>query len=75
VTVPHPVGETRGGVVAVFDERVGLGEIALDDGRLVGFHSTQLEDGSRRVQVGARVAARVLRWHRGELEATMVTTR
>jgi hypothetical protein len=72
VTVPHAVGETRDGVVAAFDEHVGLGEIALADGRLVGFHSTQLADGSRRVQVGARVAVRVLRWHRGELEATMV---
>jgi cold shock CspA family protein len=74
MTVPHASGVDVAGVVAAFDERVGLGAIALEDGREVTFHSTQLDDGTRRVDVGARVTARVARWHRGELEATAVTT-
>lgn len=61
-------------MVATFHEHVGLGAIALDDGREVSFHSTQLTDGTRRIEVGARVVARVVRWHRGELEAASVTT-
>jgi cold shock CspA family protein len=73
VTVPRAADAAQAGVVATFDEHVGLGAIALDDGREVAFHATQLADGSRRVEVGVRVTARVVRWHRGELEATMVT--
>ena len=46
-------------MVATFHEHVGLGAIALDDGREVSFHSTQLTDGTRRIEVGARVVARV----------------
>lgn len=73
MTVPQAAGEVLGGVVATFDEHVGLGALSLDDGREVSFHSTQLTDGTRRIAVGARVTARVVRWHRGVLEATMVT--
>ncbi|HUD69194.1 MAG TPA: hypothetical protein VMQ40_03040 [Acidimicrobiales bacterium] len=73
MTVPCATGEDHGGTVATFDEHGGLGAIALDDGREVSFHSTQLTDGTRRATVGARVTARVVRWHRGELEATAVT--
>jgi cold shock CspA family protein len=73
VTVPHPTGPDRAGVVAAFDERAGLGSIALVDGREVCFHSTQLADGTRSIEPGVRVVARVVRWHRGELEATAVT--
>jgi cold shock CspA family protein len=72
VTVPRAAGEDLGGVVATFGEHVGLGAIALDDGREVPFHSTQLGDGTRRIDVGTRVTARVVRWHRGTLEATSV---
>jgi cold shock CspA family protein len=61
------------GVVTSFDPRAGLGELRLDDGREVAFHATQLADGSRHVDVGARVAAQVVPWHRGQMEATAVT--
>jgi len=73
VTVPRAAGEDHPGSVATFDQHVGLGAIALDDGCEVSFHSTQLTDGTRRTEVGARVIARVVRWHRGELEATAVS--
>ena len=73
MTLPHALGDAARGVVAAFDARVGLGSIALDDGREVAFHSTQLVDGTRHVDAGARVSVRVVRWHRAELEATAVT--
>jgi cold shock CspA family protein len=60
------------GVVSRFDAAEGLGEITCDDGRVVGFHATQLADGSRRVETGARVVATLVAWHRGRIEATRI---
>ncbi len=59
----------RTGVVERFDAAEGLGVVRLDDGRRIGFHATQLRDGTRRIDVGAPVEATILPGHRGELEA------
>jgi hypothetical protein len=63
---------TSVGVVSSFDARVGLGTLALDDGRTVGFHATQLLDGTRHVEVGARVTATLVAWHAGRIEASHI---
>lgn len=60
------------GTIASFDPRRGLGVVALDDGRTIGFHATQLADGTRTIEVGRRVSASVVPWHAGHLEGTDV---
>lgn len=54
--------------VVAFDAAVGIGTARLDDGRELGFHATQLMDGTRRIAAGARVTARVVPGHRGAYE-------
>ena len=61
------------GVVRHFDQHEGLGEIELDDGRIVSFHATQLSDGSRSIAAGTAVTAELVAWHQGRIEATSVT--
>ena len=61
------------GRVAAFDAHVGLGEVASDDGQRFAFHCTAITDGSRRIEVGARVAFRVAPGGPGRWEATEVT--
>lgn len=73
MTVPRQHGPDRSGVVAAFDEHVGLGSIALDDGREVSFHATQLTDGTAQIERATPVRVHVVRWHRGELEATSIS--
>lgn len=63
------------GVVVAFDEGAGLGRVGLADATEVGFHATQLADGTRRIEVGSPVSVQVVPWHRGRLEATAVTRR
>jgi len=48
---------TSHGVVVTFDDHVGLGEIedASDRERIL-FHCAEIADGSRRIEVGTRVA-------------------
>ena len=72
MTAARPAGVPVGGVVAAFDAAEGLGRLLLDDGETVGFHATQLVDGTRTIEVGRRVVARVVPWHAGCLEATDV---
>lgn len=43
------------GTVTQFDEYVGLGEIASDDGTPYLFHCVEIADGSRTIDVGAEV--------------------
>ena len=57
------------GSVDSFDPATGLGRVALDDGRLLSFHATAIADGSRRIEVGRRVAVEVLAGHGGRFEA------
>lgn len=65
-------GHSAGGVVTAFDVTEGLGRLALDDGEEVGFHATQLADGTRTIEAGRRVVAIVRPWHAGRREATDV---
>lgn len=54
--------------VVAFDAHVGLGTIRLGDGRDVPFHCAEITDGTRRIDVGARVSCTV-RPKFGRLEA------
>jgi cold shock CspA family protein len=58
------------GTVVAFDEHVGLGEVAGEDGRRYGFHCTQIADGTRVIAVGADVSFEVMPGHLGRWEAS-----
>jgi len=62
----------RWGTVAAFDVDRGLGTVTTDDGHPVPFHCTAIVDGSRTVDVGARVVVTLGRGHRGRVEARTV---
>lgn len=66
------MGRRRRGTVAAFDEFVGLGEIEADGERLA-FHCTQLEDGTRSVEVGRAVEFVVTAGPFAAPEATAIT--
>jgi cold shock CspA family protein len=63
----------RTGRVEDYDAARGWGTIAADDGERLGFHCTQIADGSRAVPVGARVRYERRPGHHGRWEATRVT--
>jgi cold shock CspA family protein len=62
-----------GGVVAEFEEYVGLGTIEGDDGTRYPFHCTQIADGTRTIAVGAPVTFGVMPGRMGQWEATAIT--
>ncbi len=62
----------RGGRVSAFDETVGLGTVTDDAGVELGFHCTQIADGSRSIAVGTAVRVAVVAGHRGRWEAARV---
>lgn len=62
------------GKVERFDKEVGLGEVRASDGRLYGFHCTEIADGTRDIAVGAEVAFLVAAGHRGAWEAKALVT-
>ena len=47
------------GRVAVFDVARGTGTVVTDEGRELGFHATRITDGSRSIEVGARVVVEI----------------
>lgn len=57
------------GVVTDFDRVVGLGTVRAGDGIEVGFHCTQIADGSRDIAVGTPVDFVVLAGRHGRWEA------
>ena len=62
----------RTGVVAEFDEQVGLGLISDASGSTFRFHSVEIADGSRSIEVGQPVMfQRLARF--GEYQAGEVT--
>lgn len=63
----------RGRVVA-FDEHVGLGEVAGEDGRRYPFHCTQIADGTRTISVDRAVTFEVAPGHLGRWEAVAVSS-
>ena len=60
------------GVVAEFDEAAGLGTIAEDDGPERVFHCTAIADGSRTIEVGARVSYEVVPGRMGRWEGSAI---
>ena len=63
----------RLGVVTEFDEARGLGVVADAAGEAWPFHCTAIADGTRTVEVGARVAFCVVAGRRGRMEAAQLT--
>jgi cold shock CspA family protein len=59
--------------VASFDPRRGLGEVHDEDGTTYGFHATAIANGSRHIEVGARVVFTISAGHRGLYEARSLT--
>jgi cold shock CspA family protein len=64
--------DRRTGRVAEYDPARGWGTIVADDGEHLGFHCTQIADGSRSIPVGAvvrfaRVAGHLGRWEAAEV--------
>jgi cold shock CspA family protein len=50
------IPSVRTGTVVAFDAAAGLGEVAADDGARLAFHCIVIADGSRTIEVGARVS-------------------
>jgi cold shock CspA family protein len=61
------------GSVSAFDQRVGLGEVTADDSTVYPFHCTVIADGSRTIDVGAKVEFDVVAGRLGQWEAAAVT--
>lgn len=62
------------GTVTAFDEAVGLGEVAGEDGRRYAFHCVEIADGSRFIDVDTSVEFTVLA-KLGAYEAACLTKR
>ena len=60
------------GRVRSFDAARGRGELEATDGARYGFHATAIGDGTRRIEVGAAVAATLGPGHGGHYEARSV---
>jgi cold shock CspA family protein len=66
-------GAARRGVVAAFDEAVGLGQVVeAGSGAAYRFHCTQIADGTRRIDVGTAVRFTVQPGRDGTWEAVGV---
>ena len=61
-------GETGAGTVTAFDDAAGLGTVTAADGTAFAFHCVEIDDGSRRIDVGTPVTFEVRR-KLGGLEA------
>ena len=66
------------GVVADFDEAAGLGTVAFHgadvnlDRWTLGFHCTQIADGSRSIATGTRVRFQIMPVNLGHFEASAI---
>lgn len=61
------------GTVEEYDQARGWGTIVGDDGEVLGFHCTQIADGTRTIRVGARVRYARRAAHLGRYEAGAVS--
>jgi len=69
-----PGVEARTGRVEAYDAHRGWGTIVADgDGEHLGFHCTQIADGTRTISPGTRVHYRRVPAHLGTYEAADVT--
>lgn len=57
------------GRVRSFQDHLGLGDVELDDGAVLPFHCTAIDDGSRHIDIGARVSCTPQPGHLGRMEA------
>jgi cold shock CspA family protein len=64
---------TTRGVVTCFDAAAGLGMLTVDDGSELGFHCTQIADGTRSIAVGTAVRFTLRAGRSGRWEAADVT--
>lgn len=64
------IGTALVGEVVAFDEARGIGTVRGDDGATLGFHCTQIADGSRAIRVGTRVRYELAASPLGVWEAT-----
>ncbi len=66
------------GMVTDYDEAAGLGTITLHgahshpERQTIGFHCTQIADGSRSIAVGTRVRFQIIRVNLGRFEASAI---
>jgi len=60
------------GTVEEWDDPRGVGTVRTDDGRALALQCTQLADGTRTTEVGARVRSTVGPGHHGRWQATDV---
>jgi CspA family cold shock protein len=57
------------GVVTEFDEPAGFGTVTAEDGEAHFFHCTAIADGTRTIDVGAKVRFEVVAGRQGRWEA------
>jgi len=62
------------GSVESYDAAAGLGSLRHDAGHALDFHCTAIADGTRMIEVGARVAFTVATSHNGTVEARSLVT-
>lgn len=68
-------GSVLFGVVEVFDDSAGLGELRVGGPggtQLVAFHCTAIADGTRTIPQGAGVACTLVTAHGGRVEASSI---
>lgn len=69
----HPMPRRRSGQVVEFDDARGLGAIKADSDEHYLFHSTRIADGTRSIEVGARVEFSIIPGPEGRWEANAIT--
>ncbi len=69
---PRECWSTVTGVVSAFDVDRGWGTVTSGRGGSYGFHCAQIADGSRQIDVGANVSARIVPGLAGAYEATRI---
>ncbi|MEI6570689.1 MAG: hypothetical protein WCO36_04570 [Actinomycetes bacterium] len=74
----HPMPRRRSGQVVEFDNARGLGAIKADSDSAESeehylFHSTRIADGTRSIEVGARVEFSIIPGPEGRWEANAIT--
>jgi cold shock CspA family protein len=60
------------GIVTIWDDPRGIGQISRDDGAEFGFHCTAMADGTRSTEVGRRVVFLLKPGPLGLYEATQI---
>lgn len=72
--VAADLSDVHMGNVEAYDAASGLGSLRHDAGHALDFHCTAIADGTRMIEVGARVAFTVATSHNGTVEARSLVT-